>query len=211
MLQPSSRASSRKECEGRRRACHALVMGRCLCTKKPLACARKGVGSHQQTFSAEGHREFGNREWISWLRSDATKSRGRRFSPSQGFAPVAIREPSSPLQWRDRAGFTPASPFRDAIQLSARTLVSRRKAVKVSRESVNSFLLGGGSRVHGAAGAVPSLAVPVISRKRDRMRSATSGLPSVVNRRSMLVAASRSTWKARARAYLASRARPSWS
>jgi hypothetical protein len=85
--QPSSANSRRKECDGRRRACHALVMGRCLCTKKPLACAGKGVGSHQQTFSAEGHREFGNREWISWLRSNATKSRGRWLSPSRGVHP----------------------------------------------------------------------------------------------------------------------------
>jgi hypothetical protein len=29
----------------------------------------------------------GNREWISWLRSNATKSRGRWLSPSQGIHP----------------------------------------------------------------------------------------------------------------------------
>ena len=32
--------------------------------------------------------------------------------------PVALREPSSPLQWRDRAGFTPASPFRSNLPLT---------------------------------------------------------------------------------------------
>jgi hypothetical protein len=49
-----------------------------------------------------------------------------------GHAPSGKREPSSPSQWRDRAGFAPASPTAMAIQFSkpARTLEIAGRAVK---------------------------------------------------------------------------------
>ena len=52
------------------------------------------------------------------------------------YTPVAIREPSSLLQWRDRAGFTPASPFRDGYSVfrTKRTLVRPCRAVKAGNE-----------------------------------------------------------------------------
>jgi hypothetical protein len=98
-----------------------------------ISNAKEGRDFDQHAFSAEGHRDFGKRDWISWLRSDANESRGRRFSPSQGMHPSG--------DTRTFFSFTVAGPRRIhtgfpmsrcySVFRTGRSLVSQVRHVKV--------------------------------------------------------------------------------
>src|SRR5450759_6043527 len=111
-----SRFDGRAVVERATRSHRALESAR----KTPSAKREKGSVARAAS-SAEGHGEFGNREWISWLRSDATESRG-----------VGSRLPRDTPQWRHenllllyRGGTAPDSyrlpHFAMAMKLSERS------------------------------------------------------------------------------------------
>ena len=205
--QLSSAISSLKACEGRRRACHALVLGQCLSTKKTLLPTwEKGMVKTSAAFSAEGHREYGYRERISWLRSNATKSRGRWLSPSQDLRPSG--------DTRTFFSFTVAGPRRIHTGFPiSRWLFSFQNEGHPSEPARGcqgrQWAMMNHGPSQGAAGVLTAGEVLASSRKWERRRSAASGLPSLVKRRIKRSVSSRSSWKARARAAFASRARPS--